>query len=616
MSILKRLPSFSLILEQIGLTVRRFPATVLCALAATVVAVIVADGSDFDDDPMLRNLFMAAALGVPLGVAIVLFAERRAWRAVQNFGAQAVGLLLLVGYYLALPPAPDPSNSVFIRFLLLALGLHFLVAFIPFVVRSQVQQFWEFNKSLFLRFLLAALYAAVLFVGIALALAAIDHLFGADIDDARYLQLWIILTALVHPLIFLPGVPRPATLTDSVPYPRGLKLFAQFILLPLVALYFVILIAYEIKIIVSWSWPTGWVAELILWYAVVGILSLLLLYPLRERSENKWVATFITWYFRASVPLIILLGLAIWVRIDDYGVTVNRYLVAAMAVGLVVVTGYFLFGRKKDIRVIPIVICLLAVLSAWGPWSAFSVSRSSQQGRLTEFMETHGLLQDGRLVALSDTIPSAAQREMSSIIRYLADYHDTELFGQWLSDSTLKVLDTLSRYQHAAEIATAIGLDYYGVRVVGPMGQRFYLAATPSGAIPISEYDYLLDLAQSHDYLHKSPANRLPRDQHGAESPQPRYTARLDSTAAQIEILRTDDRPGDPIPLLVLSLDRLTGTVRSRPNQSDVSAGLMMFDAVSDSLEARAVLSSVSGRYHRDSLVVESVNGYVLVREK
>ena len=58
------------------------------------------------------------------------------------------------------------------------------------------------------------------------------------------------------------------------------------VVLTMPAFLILILIAYEIKIIIEWQWPTGWVSELILWYSVVGILSLLLLHP-RQRLLDE-----------------------------------------------------------------------------------------------------------------------------------------------------------------------------------------------------------------------------------------------------------------------------------------------------------------------------------------
>ena len=53
----------------------------------------------------------------------------------------------------------DPGNrqADYCRFLM-SLALHLLVAFAAFTGKGQIQGFWQFNKTLFLRFLTSVLY--------------------------------------------------------------------------------------------------------------------------------------------------------------------------------------------------------------------------------------------------------------------------------------------------------------------------------------------------------------------------------------------------------------------------------------------------------------------------
>ena len=48
--------------------------------------------------------------------------------------------------------------------------------------------------------------AILLFVGLALALASIDQLFGLEINQKLYFQIWLLAAFAVHPLIFLGGI--------------------------------------------------------------------------------------------------------------------------------------------------------------------------------------------------------------------------------------------------------------------------------------------------------------------------------------------------------------------------------------------------------------------------
>ena len=73
----------------------------------------------------------------------------------------------------------------------------------------------------------------VLFVGLAVALAALDNLFGLDVPAETYVRCWIALWFVVNTWVFLGGVPDDLpSLQHQTDYPTGLKVFAQYVLVP------------------------------------------------------------------------------------------------------------------------------------------------------------------------------------------------------------------------------------------------------------------------------------------------------------------------------------------------------------------------------------------------
>lgn len=168
-------------------------------------------------------------------------------------------------------------------------------------------------------------------------------------------------------------------LEQSHTYPKGLKVFTQFVLLPLVTLYLVILYLYFGKIVLQWEWPQGWVSVLVLCFSIAGVLSLLLIHPIRFEAGNAWMRTFFRWFYRALFPLIILLILTIWRRVSEYGITEPRYVVLALALWLFCTALYFLLSSQKNIKFIPVTLSLVALIMAFGPFNAFQVSAWSRQ---------------------------------------------------------------------------------------------------------------------------------------------------------------------------------------------------------------------------------------------
>lgn len=251
-----------------------------------------------------------------------------------------------------------------------------------------MNEFWGYNKTLFLNFLISALYSAVLFFGLSIALLSIDNLLGFDIKDVRYLQLWFILVGIFNTFFFLARVPKIGEFEPSVTeYPKALKVFVQYVLIPIVTIYILILYSYLVKIIVQWELPTGWVANLVLSFSIAGIFSLLLLHPIKDEAKNNWIRLYSKLYYIGLVPLVVLLFISIGTRISEYGVTINRFYVATLAVWLAGVVLYFILSKSKNIKVIPISLALIALGITFGPLSTFSVSERSQLGRITETLK-------------------------------------------------------------------------------------------------------------------------------------------------------------------------------------------------------------------------------------
>jgi hypothetical protein len=489
-----KLPSLQQVMQESGRTLRRFPFVLLSAACGTIAAIILIDYEGPPSPTILWGILLAAILGISLLTSLALVAERRKWGKTPALGLQCVGVLLLAGYGAAVPLdlINAPAIHLF-RFMLIGVALHFLVAFIPYSGRGEVNGFWYFNKTLFLRVLITAVFAAVLYVGLALALAALDNLFGMDVPGKRYFELWVLLVGIFATWFFLAGVPEDLDgLESSTDYPKGLKVFAQYILSPIVAVYFVILYAYLIKILFSWDWPKGWVSGLILGFATAGILSLILLHPLRERAENRWVKQASAWFVVIMIPLIVMLFLAGWRRVSEYGMTEGRYLVFLIGIWLAVMAAYFLLSRGKSIKAIPASLCFFALLAGFGPWGMFAISEESQVSRLHEFLTKNAILSEGVIKKAPRAISPDDAKQISSIISYLHDIHGYGRIQPWFSESLMQ--DTTAgeaKRKDPAMVTALMGVEFVRVWQSAGGGQ-FALMANRNRAMEVGGYDRMI----------------------------------------------------------------------------------------------------------------------------
>lgn len=489
-----RLPSIEALVTGAGRTLVRFPTVIGAGVVAAVAGTIGVDSADGD---FWLRLMGTAALALPLLLAADLTCERRRWAPAVRVVLWIAGAGLLAGFMAAWFRWSEPVAAG--RYIQLSTAFHLLVAFAPFVGSREIQGFWQYNKTFFLRALTAGLFSAVLYAGLAVALLALDNLFGLNVDDDWYARLFFVLAFVFNTWFFLGGVPADLSgLEREEDYPRGLKVFAQYVLVPLVAVYLVILTAYLVKVLVTQEWPSGWIGWLVSSVAAGGIFSLLLVHPVAEQTENRWMRTYARGFYVAIFPSIVMLWLAIYQRVEQYGFTEPRYFLTILSIWLAGIAVYYAATRSRDIRIIPTTLCIGTLLTFAGPWGAYQVSKASQVNRLERLLRDNDILDDHTIRPASRRVEYAEQREINAILRYLVGTHGTGTIAPWFG-GTLVTSDTLgegtrSSPQRAVEertqlIAELLGIDYVGRWAPGDVGPFSYYVQWNRQPVPITGYD-------------------------------------------------------------------------------------------------------------------------------
>lgn len=607
-----KLPSLHQLVENSSQTFRRFPFALTSAVIGTGAWIILFDLSGTDEIAFLENLAAVGLLGISVFTAITLICEKFMITQNRSFLFNIAGGTALVFYFLTLPNEVfDAPSSHLIRYILFGAGLHFLIAVGPFIRQDQTNAFWQFNKSLFLRFLTAFLYSTVLYCGLAAAIVAVDELFDVNIDGDTYGQLWVFIVGIFNSWFFLSGVPeRLDELEAETAYPKGLKVFTQYVLIPLVFLYLVILYAYEIKIIAEWSWPNGWVGYLVLIFSILGILSLLLVHPIKDRIENAWIRFVSKYLYVALVPLVILLLLAIWRRISEYGLTERRYFVVVLALWLCAMIAYFLFSKTKSIKIIPGTLCAIAFLSSFGPWGAMGLSENHQLNRLEDVLTRTGILQNGRVKKAGGEIAFEDQRRVSSIVRYLDEVHGLSAIQDWFEAD----LDT---------VGTPMDVTRSGVRygrpqaVVGMMGLQYvdeWQTAVVTSVTYQSRPDSLIDIRKFNFMVRDIPLSSWDTTRIVAG---PGFQGQLTFHPSEMTVGlaisngRTAELNFDLKPVL-LQLQREHGMA---PYVQDIPASKMSLERSNDSVRVKFVFRSIAATKQADAYRGNHIQGDLFIGE-
>jgi hypothetical protein len=446
-----KFPSFQNVLNSTLKTVLRFPLEILISITGTILTIILNEAKYDDPNKELYvKALMSCSLCLVLFLSVSLFfiaaKKNNLLRYLTSIILGSLIFLFIFNFH------EDITEIEIQQFIVLNIALHLLVSFAGFLPRAYNQdEFWEFNKQLFLRILTAGLYSIVLYAGLALAILAVHELFHVEFYDHIYFHIFFIISGIFNTTFFLSGVPEtnneqsPLVLND----PKGLKNFTQYVLLPLISLYLVILICYEAKILVTLSLPVGWVSYLVLVFAIFGILSFLLVHPIATEKANLWIRTFNRLFYFLLIPLLGLLFWAILYRINLYGFTHERYYVLLLSIWLTIVVAYFLIQKQPKIKFIPISMCLAALLSLVGPQSANSISKYSQLSRFEMYMEK----------AKKEKLTFEQEQDLSSIVTFLQDNYGTKIMVPY-AKAKLEALLKKDKSPSDNEVMNSLGFEY------------------------------------------------------------------------------------------------------------------------------------------------------------
>ncbi|RNA62300.1 DUF4153 domain-containing protein [Chryseobacterium nematophagum] len=408
-----------------------YPMVLLMALLASIGTIFMFENNHDREQFFPYSKFtICCCLGISLMFALKMLSQRIG----KSILLQVVGIIFLIGFYFIFPKKEKDFTEIYGYIIAVTILLaHLSVSFFPFLDKNKELSFWQYNKNLFVNIFLTAIFTGVLTIGVELAILAIDKLFDFKFHDNLYTNTFYILSIFGSCFIFLLFNEKGLnTLEKEGSYPNILKFFTQFILIPLLLIYVVILYFYSIKIVINWELPRGWVSYLVLAYSIIGILALLLVHPLKEENAKSWVKIFSKAFYYTIIPLIVLLFVAIFTRILEYGYTEPRYFILILAVWLLSIVSYFILNKKSTIKFIPISLFVFGIFSLVFPYlNAFSVAKRSQKSELQKILNENKLVKEGK-INFQKNITDAVANEIANKFEFLAQRKQQDFLSGFL----------------------------------------------------------------------------------------------------------------------------------------------------------------------------------------
>jgi len=333
----------------------------------------------------------------------------------RNIFISLFGVAILVGIFFYLPDSLDDYISQQegeIIFPMLLVGLTSFIIVAPFIThKASNREFFEWLKLLLYTTIFTAILSIIFLFILKIGAEIVSGLFGLDFRYRYDEYIFFCSFGCFAPYIFLTSLPKDPRTLPIRAYNKIEEIFVKYFLSGLFIAYFVIIYTYLGKMILLSEYPKGMVSINIIAFSALAIMTYLFWTPLWNEKNSKykkviWIATLLQ---------LILLVVALYLRVDAYGWTFGRLVLATFGVWLFVLSFYALFKKEVSFRGIFLAVPLIIILNLL---FAPNISKNSQQEKLGRLLNSQNKFSDDTNISLRYNI--------SSTIEYLYGHYGTD----------------------------------------------------------------------------------------------------------------------------------------------------------------------------------------------
>lgn len=448
----------------------RFPFATIYIIFQFVLFSLLIEWDYFDIHPK-QEYFLSIGIAATyslifLSILIQILSERFKWDVTKkyllNFLALFVTSILYVVFlrndFLAFDSISGSFTAGTYRLVvyILLTGLSLLV--IPFVKDKDNETWWNFTIFSINKFAVSLLYAIVIYAGVAIALGALQQFWEIELFTHQYELLPVFSFILFAPLYFLSEV---YDFSSKAKYelPKFLNIFGKFILTPLIVIYSAILYPYMISFPFKQEWPSNQATFIILAMLTMIYAVMYIFWQSKEGTpERKFLNVFTKIANGIALPTILFWGYSLWLRIDAYNLTVNRFMLMVIIFWFLFNSAYLLFSKVKDVRVIIGTFIGLVAFFFYFPFTSFYFGQRAQISRLIEIAKSQETYVNNLVVVGQKEKTSGKEVEMIDTLSYLNQFHSLNQASKYLS-SDVKTKLNIDKYGYAKTYLYRFGTE-------------------------------------------------------------------------------------------------------------------------------------------------------------
>ena len=366
--------------SQISTAFKRFPLAVAFAIFTTIAFIYFYENSHSPTHSKLNYwLFIYPIAATMIALTISLVQEsRKKFSIIPHIVAGAVWLAISIALVFFHFSTNNYTEHIYVLatwlFIYTTIFLSIFVA--PFFKQKNENGFWIFLMKNAKAAVNAIAISVVLILAINWLLFGFFNLFDIKVSDKPYAYSAIIGLCTIFPILFFSSIPSIDECLQETPTLNKFQTSTnKFLFLPVLSLYIILLYAYIAKIIIQWEMPKGMVSYLVSASMLLMLLRVTLTLPERINPKPSFEKKLLKILPAACIPLVILMSVGIMRRISDYGISEDRYYIAAINIFYYIIIAILLIDKIKcKSRIIAIVFCSMFFLLTNGPLSAMNVT--------------------------------------------------------------------------------------------------------------------------------------------------------------------------------------------------------------------------------------------------
>lgn len=309
------------------------------------------------------------------------------------------------------------------------------IFFVPVVRRSSIKLQWNYTCGVLGAVAFGLLISIVMGIFVSILYGTLNLLFSFS-SERFYVSLLVVMSMTLPVVAALCNIPRFGELEhedidDARP---AVALFSKNVLLPLALVYTLILYVYGFKILATWNLPNGNVC-----WMVIGLVTvcLLIIYGVQgfvcnvsTKETSKKIAWLAMRYIpMLLLPLLLLMSVAIFYRIGEYGITASRLYVATFNIWAYAVAIYLISARLPKLNLVASSFAILFLLTSIVPGFNYCTLglesvRSKVKERLVDLGAEELPIPYNQMIELLKGRDEETVRSIASDLEYLDDWND------------------------------------------------------------------------------------------------------------------------------------------------------------------------------------------------